>query len=107
MRNYILMSSFPLTGVDLMLVVLVTGTRPQIVKSAPVIKAIEDAGISLMFIHTGQHYDYELSGAFIDGLNLRRPLDLEVGSGSYCYQVHTIMQHLGITLQKKRPDYMI
>jgi len=86
---------------------LVTGTRPQIIKSAPVFRALEDADIEHEFIHTGQHYDYELAGAFINGLNLKGPIDLEVGSGSYCYQVQQIMQHLGTHLTETAPDYMI
>ncbi|MFW9976365.1 MAG: non-hydrolyzing UDP-N-acetylglucosamine 2-epimerase [Candidatus Thorarchaeota archaeon] len=90
-----------------MLVCLVTGTRPQIIKSAPVMNAMEDAGIQYEFVHTGQHYDYDLAGTFIDGLNLKKPLNLEVGSGSYNYQVYETMQRLSVHLEKSNPDYLI
>ena len=50
----------------IMHVALVTGTRPQIIKSAPVIHALEKEGVRVTFIHTGQHYDYDMSQAFFD-----------------------------------------
>ena len=90
-----------------MFVTLVTGTRPQIVKSAPVLRALEKAGIEFEFIHTGQHYDYELAGAFVDEFELQKPLDLEVGAGDYCFQVYGIMQRLSGHLEERRPDYLI
>ncbi|MFQ5833395.1 MAG: non-hydrolyzing UDP-N-acetylglucosamine 2-epimerase [Candidatus Thorarchaeota archaeon] len=90
-----------------MFVSLVTGTRPQIIKTAPVLSALAEFGIEHEFIHTGQHYDYELAGAFIDGFELDSPMDLEVGSGDYSYQVYTIMQRLASHYKMNRPDLMI
>ena len=90
-----------------MFVTLVTGTRPQIIKSAPVLRALEAASIECEFIHTGQHYDYELAGAFVDEFELQQPVDLDVGPGGYSYQMYAIMKRLSEHLEKRRPDYLI
>ncbi|MEM3047276.1 MAG: hypothetical protein QW057_09385 [Candidatus Bathyarchaeia archaeon] len=48
-----------------MKVVLILGTRPQIIKSAPVIRELTaDAEMELQVVHTGQHYDYRMSKVF-------------------------------------------
>ncbi len=90
-----------------MLVSLVTGTRPQIVKSAPVLKALEKAGVPFEFVHTGQHYDFEMSGTFVEEFGLGAPLDLGVGSGEYIDQLYLIMKRLSEHYAQHRPDYMI
>jgi UDP-N-acetylglucosamine 2-epimerase (non-hydrolysing) len=56
-----------------MSVAVVVGTRPEIIKMAPVVKELEKRGIEFIFIHTGQHYDYEMSQVFIEELGLPRP----------------------------------
>ena len=56
-----------------MSVLVVVGTRPEIIKMAPVIKELERRGLSFSFIHTGQHYDYEMSKVFIEELGLPKP----------------------------------
>ena len=50
----------------IMRVALVIGTRPQIIKSAPIIKEADRRGLELDVIHTGQHYDYEMSRVFFN-----------------------------------------
>lgn len=90
-----------------MFVSLVTGTRPQIVKTAPVLMALQEAGIEHEFVHTGQHYDYEMAGAFIDGLGLQSPMDLNIGPGDYCQQTYSILEKLRSHYLKRRPDYMV
>jgi len=56
-----------------MSIVIVVGTRPEIIKMAPVIKELEKRGAEFIFIHTGQHYDYEMSKIFIEELALPQP----------------------------------
>ena len=53
--------------------VIVIGTRPQIIKSAPIIKEAVRWGLVLDVVHTGQHCDYELSRVFLGGLGLPDP----------------------------------
>lgn len=69
-------------------VTVVVGTRPELVKMAPVIDAIESSEVlSLRFLHTGQHYDDALSGRFLDILDLPDPDEhLDVGSGPHAEQ---------------------
>src|SRR5438128_6737279 len=56
-----------------MKVLSVVGNRPQFVKSAPLSLALRDAGIDEVVLHTGQHYDPELSQVFFDELELAEP----------------------------------
>ena len=59
-----------------MRVLSVVGNRPQFVKSAPLSTALNAAGIDETVVHTGQHYDRELSQVFFDELGLAQPIDL-------------------------------
>jgi len=54
-------------------VTVVVGTRPEIIKMAPVIRALKKNKIPLLFVHCGQHYDYNMSQQFIDDLELPKP----------------------------------
>jgi UDP-GlcNAc3NAcA epimerase len=56
-----------------MLVLTVVGNRPQFIKSAPLSAALRDAGIEEVVLHTGQHYDRELSAVFFEELGLGEP----------------------------------
>ncbi len=63
------------------------GTRPEIVKMAPVLLALEEAGLEYSLIHTGQHYDREMSEVFLEDLNLRAPdAFLNIRSGTHAEQ---------------------
>jgi len=54
-------------------VVVVTGTRPEIIKMAPIIRALQGAKRPHLFIHCGQHYDYNMAQQFIENLELPAP----------------------------------
>jgi len=54
-------------------IVIVVGTRPEIIKMAPIIRELERRSIDFTFIHTGQHYDYEMSRVFLEELGLPKP----------------------------------
>jgi len=88
---------------------LVLGTRPQIIKSAPFIHlASNDGEIRLEIIHTGQHYDYEMTKVFFEELNLPGPTaNLNVGSGTHAQQTAKIMLSLEKLLQKQKPDFLV
>jgi UDP-N-acetylglucosamine 2-epimerase (non-hydrolysing) len=72
---------------------VVVGARPNFVKVAPVVHALADApDVRVRMLHTGQHYDRELSGAFIDQLALPRPdFQLRVGSGTHAEQTAAVL----------------
>ena len=80
-----------------MKITIVAGARPNFIKIAPIIKAIEKkqqegANISYRLIHTGQHYDKNLSDTFFEELNIPHPnANLEVKSGSQSVQTAAIM----------------
>ena len=71
----------------------VVGARPNFVKAAPVISALEESdGITVRVLHTGQHYDRALSGGFIERLGMREPdANLEVGSGTHAEQTAGVL----------------
>jgi len=88
---------------------LVLGTRPQIIKSAPFIHlASKDREIQLQIIHTGQHYDYEMTKVFFEQLDLPEPTaNLSIGSGTHAEQTGKIMLRLEKILQKERSDFVV
>ncbi|ASJ12268.1 non-hydrolyzing UDP-N-acetylglucosamine 2-epimerase [Thermococcus thioreducens] len=83
----------------------VFGTRPEIIKLAPVIRAFIERSVEPLLIHTGQHYDYEMSAVFLEELELP-PIDyhLEVGSGSQAEQTGKAMINIERVLMKEKPD---
>jgi UDP-N-acetylglucosamine 2-epimerase len=90
-------------------VVLVLGARPQIIKSAPFISlARKDKQIRLDIIHTGQHYDYEMTKIFFKELDLPEPFaNLNVGSGTHARQTAKVMTRLERVLQKQKPELVV
>ncbi len=91
-----------------MIVTLVTGTRPQIIKSAPLLLALQEGGVTTRFIHTGQHYDFQLAAQFIEELEIPKPdCNLEVGSGTSAYQTYEVISRLERELERERPDYLV
>ncbi|WP_175060037.1 non-hydrolyzing UDP-N-acetylglucosamine 2-epimerase [Thermococcus sp. 2319x1] len=83
----------------------VFGTRPEIIKLAPVIRAFERRGIEPLIVHTGQHYDYEMSRIFLEELELHKiDYHLEVGSGTQAYQTGMAMIKIEEVLMKEKPD---
>jgi len=84
---------------------LVIGTRPQIIKSAPIIKEAYRRGLELDVIHTGQHYDYEMSRVFSNELELPNPVvNLGVGSGSHGWQTGRMIVELEKAYGELEPD---
>lgn len=70
----------PVSGSSPKKIVTIVGNRPQFIKMALVSKAIQKAGYREIIVHTGQHYDRGLSGAFFEGLEIAKP--------DYCLTVH-------------------
>ncbi|AHL22031.1 non-hydrolyzing UDP-N-acetylglucosamine 2-epimerase [Thermococcus nautili] len=83
----------------------VFGTRPEIIKLAPVIRAFLERDVEPLLIHTGQHYDYEMSSVFLEELELPRiDYHLEVGSGTQAEQTGKAMIKIERVLMDERPD---
>ncbi|MDZ7576566.1 MAG: UDP-N-acetylglucosamine 2-epimerase, partial [Candidatus Nanopelagicales bacterium] len=91
-----------------MRVISVVGARPQFVKLAPVAVALRDAGVEHRIVHTGQHYDERMSGAFFADLVIPEPdHNLEVGSASHGVQTGEMMIRLEPVLQELAPDWVL
>lgn len=92
-------------------IITVIGARPQIIKAAALSRAIQDKW-SLMLeeilVHTGQHYDENLSAVFFDEMNIPRPkYQLEVGSGLHGEQTAKMMIDLEAVVLKEKPDAVL
>jgi len=88
---------------------MVAGARPNFMKIAPLMKALDgDADFEVMLIHTGQHYDDNMSGQFFRDLGIPQPqYHLEVGSGSHAQQTAEIMKRIEPVLEAVRPAAVI
>jgi len=90
------------------LIALVVGARPNFVKASPLIKILNERKIKTLLVHTGQHYDYELSKKFFHDFSLEKPdLDLEVGSGNHGEQTGKIMIELEKVFMKIKPSLVV
>lgn len=85
--------------------VSVVGARPQFVKLAPIVRALEKhSNCKHRIVHTGQHYDDKMSGAFFDQLELPQPdVDLGVGSANHGAQTAAMLIKLEEYLLQEKP----
>ena len=92
-----------------MRILTVVGARPNFVKIAPLLEEMSRyPEVEAVLVHTGQHYDYAMSRAFFDDLQIPAPhLNLDVGSGSAVRQTAEIMLRLEPLLEKSRPDVVV
>ncbi|MFH1263146.1 MAG: UDP-N-acetylglucosamine 2-epimerase (non-hydrolyzing) [Pseudomonadota bacterium] len=88
---------------------LVVGTRPNFMKAAPLIRALESVPrFQSALVHTGQHYDHLMSNAFVKDLSLPEPdVNLNVGSSDHGAQTGLIMIHLEEYLKRNPPDCLV
>lgn len=87
---------------------LVAGARPNFMKIAPLIKEFRENKIKFKLIHTGQHYDYNMSKIFFDNLGIPKPdYFLNVGSGSHALQTAKIMIEFEKVILKEKPILVI
>jgi UDP-N-acetylglucosamine 2-epimerase (non-hydrolysing) len=87
---------------------IVVGTRPEIVKMAPLIREAAARGQEPLVAHTGQHYSFELDAVFFQELGLPpADVNLEVGSGEAAEQLASIVGGMGKWLGRERPDWVL
>jgi UDP-N-acetylglucosamine 2-epimerase (non-hydrolysing) len=97
-----------------MKILSVVGARPNFMKIAPFIRAIDnynlknDGGIEHILVHTGQHYDVRMSEAFFSSLSIPDPdINLEIGSGSHAEQLGNTMIAFEKVLLELKPDWVV
>ena len=96
------MPSSPLT------VILVAGARPNFMKIAPILRALERARHRAVILHTGQHYDHSMSGSFFRDLDIRAPdYHLGIGSASHAVQTARVMEAFEPILLAEKPDWVL
>ena len=87
----------------------VVGARPNFVKIAPIYREVAGRpSLSQTLVHTGQHYDDEMSGVFFEEFGLPQPdVNLAVGSGTHAVQTAQVMTRLEPVLDEIRPDWLV
>lgn len=87
---------------------IVLGTRPEIIKMSPVIRACQERGIDFFTLHTGQHYSYELDEVFFEQLELPAPdHNLDVGSAPHGAQTGRMMERIEGVFVEEEPDVVL
>jgi UDP-N-acetylglucosamine 2-epimerase (non-hydrolysing) len=87
----------------------VVGARPNFMKAAPVLRALASRpGMQQTLVHTGQHYDANMSDVFFEQLGMPAPdVNLEVGSGSHAQQTAQIMSKFEPVILERKPDLVL
>jgi UDP-N-acetylglucosamine 2-epimerase len=86
----------------------IVGARPHFIKAAPLMQVLSDSDFELKTIHTGQHYDTNMSDIFFDQLKLPVPeINLEVGSGTHATQTSLVMTRIEEILISEKPDFVV
>jgi UDP-N-acetylglucosamine 2-epimerase (non-hydrolysing) len=89
-------------------VVVVAGTRPEIIKMAPIIRALNKAKLPSVFVHCGQHYDYNMAQQFIENLELSAPdYSLKIEASSPGAQTAEIMMKMDQLLERIEPSIVL
>lgn len=86
---------------------IVVGARPQFIKLSPVLEAF-DGNADLILIHTGQHYDFEMSDIFFNQLGIKSPdYHLGIGAMSNAGQTGAMLTALDDVFRKEKPEMVI
>ena len=91
-----------------MKIAVILGTRPEIIKTAPVIRELDRKQADFFILHTGQHYSYNLDKVFFEQLGLSQPKhNLGVGSGSHAEETGKMLVGIEKVLLKEKPDIIL
>lgn len=91
-----------------MIISIIIGTRPEIIKMSPIIRDCERLNLDYFILHTGQHYSYNMDYIFFEQLELPQPrYNLDIGSGSHAEQTGKIIIGVEKILKKENPDVVL
>lgn len=91
-----------------MKIISVVGARPNFMKAGPMMKEFSKQKVNALLVHTGQHYDFNMSDVFFRDLEMPQPdYNLGVGSGSHASQTAKIMIELEKVFLKEKPDLVV
>lgn len=91
-----------------MTISIILGTRPEIIKMAPIIRECERRGLDYFILHTGQHYSYQMDSIFFEQLELPAVrYNLDAGSATHAEQTGRIMAGVEKVLMAERPEVVL
>jgi len=91
-----------------MKVITIIGARPQFVKAATVSRELKKAGIVEILVHTGQHFDHNMSQVFFDEMEIPRPhYNLEISGLNHGAMTGRMLEKIEEVLVKEKPDYVL
>jgi UDP-N-acetylglucosamine 2-epimerase len=91
-----------------MKIISIVGARPQFIKAAFVSKKLKEQGVKEILVHTGQHYDFNLSEVFFKELNLAKPkYNLGIGSGRHGEQTGRMISEIEKVLLQEKPNFVV
>ena len=91
-----------------MMISIILGTRPEIIKMSPVIRELENQGLDYFILHTGQHYSYNLDKIFFNELELpEAKYNLDAGSGMHAEETGKMLIGIEKVLKEEKPDVVL
>lgn len=89
-------------------IIHIVGNRPQFIKLAPLSRELQRRGYEDFILHTGQHYDKNMSDVFFEELEIKKPaVNLQIGSGSHAEMTAKAMVGIEKTLLEYKPDFVV
>lgn len=91
-----------------MKIVTILGARPQFIKASPVSRALKNSGHEEILVHTGQHFDHNMSQVFFDEMEIPHPqYNLEISGLSHGAMTGRMMEKVEEVLSSQKPDYVL
>jgi UDP-N-acetylglucosamine 2-epimerase (non-hydrolysing) len=89
-------------------VLSIVGARPQFIKLSPINNALVSGGIEHLIVHTGQHYEAQMSDAFFREFNLPQPfINLGIGGGDHAYQLSNMLTEIDKVISTLNPSIVL
>ncbi len=89
-------------------IAIILGTRPEIIKMSPIIRACERLKLDYFILHTGQHYSYNMDRIFFEQLELPEPkYNLNVGSGTHAEETGRMLLGIEKVLVREKPEVVL